>query len=274
MADTEDKKPVDSEKQNKTEEPKELATETILGRLKRFMIPLLCTIGSFLLAAVLFTYVFNVTEPMTFEKNASESKTDSLLTAGPSKKITPEPETPPENRKESRKPEISAPIEPEDDLYREIEPDVAIEKLVIDTAEILKSLESIFVVPEEAAAVGLTVEDSIDTINWLEKEMIRLSDEKEYITRHRRELEELAKKIERGLADVDQERATRLAGLARLYDGMDPEEAARLFTNLDDDMVVSILPRMKPANASKILELLPARRAAKISTMLITVLEE
>jgi len=55
---------------------------------------------------------------------------------------------------------------------------------------------------------------------------------------------------------------------------MKPEEVGKLFANLSDDIVLSILPQMKPANASKILALLPPKRAARISTSMITVLED
>ncbi len=58
------------------------------------------------------------------------------------------------------------------------------------------------------------------------------------------------------------------------YDGMKAQDIAKLFANLSDDVIISLIPRMKPANASKILALLPPKRAARLSTKMITVLED
>jgi len=146
---------------------------------------------------------------------------------------------------------------------------------VIDTAEILRELNEIFITPEQEQVVeGMTPQDSVDTLNWLEKEQAELDKKIAEFEKKRKELEILENKINKSLLKIEQAESTRIINLARLYDGMKPDEIGRLFANLSDEIVISILPRMKPANASKILALLPPKRAARISTSMITVLED
>ncbi|RKX18764.1 MAG: magnesium transporter MgtE, partial [Candidatus Zixiibacteriota bacterium] len=72
----------------------------------------------------------------------------------------------------------------------------------------------------------------------------------------------------------EQVESARITSIARLYDGMRPEQVGKLFENLDDKAVMAILPRMKSANAAKIMAIMPPKRAARISTKMITVMEK
>jgi flagellar motility protein MotE (MotC chaperone) len=54
--------------------------------------------------------------------------------------------------------------------------------------------------------------------------------------------------------------------LARLYEGMRPKEAATVLARLDPELLTTILVTMRERQASKILGLLPAQKAADIST--------
>ena len=84
-----------------------------------------------------------------------------------------------------------------------------------------------------------------------------------------------------GLTDIvawlrlenEKEASDLIIKLAKLYDGMESRAVAKLMGNLDDETVVSILPRMKTKNASEVLQLLPAKRAAKLSKRMITIAE-
>lgn len=162
----------------------------------------------------------------------------------------------------------------------------------IDTADIMAGLEFLNYVPDMEAIdketeteetqteneitnpTGMTPQDSVDTLNWLAKEMTKLAKEKAADLKRKKELEVLKYKIDQALARINQAESSRIIELARLYDAMRAEEVAKLFENLNDAAVMSILPRMKAANAAKILALMPPKRAANISTKMITVLDE
>lgn len=120
----------------------------------------------------------------------------------------------------------------------------------------------------------MTKDDSLEQVNWLDQE-------KQTLTRRTKELDarekDLAKrevKIEQALVKLEQVESTRIASLAKLYDGMDARSVAKLLANLDDATVVSILPRMKVKNASAVLQLMPPQRAAKLSKQMITIAEK
>ena len=143
-----------------------------------------------------------------------------------------------------------------------------------DTSEIMKELAFLDFNPEEEAPVDSTDTNAVvDTLSQIQKERALLAAEKSDLDRNRTELGEKENKVNQGLAKIEQAEAARIISLARLYDGMKAEEVARLFENLDDSLVVAIIPRMKPVNAAKLLALLPPKRAASISTQLITVID-
>jgi flagellar motility protein MotE (MotC chaperone) len=146
----------------------------------------------------------------------------------------------------------------------------------IDTVAIMKELEFLDYDPEKKTDSQKTemVADSVDTLNWIQKEMAQLAEEKARLDSRQKDLEERENKVNLIKTKLDQAEAARIISLAKLYDGMRPDEAAKLFENLDDSIVVAILPRMKPANASKILGLMPPKRAAEISTRLISIAEK
>ncbi|MEP0827946.1 MAG: hypothetical protein HRF51_05440 [bacterium] len=151
------------------------------------------------------------------------------------------------------------------------------ELLVIDfdTNEVMKELafldfdfeEKTPVAPEDSAAVT-------DSLSEIQKARELLAAEKAELDKKRAELQEKESKVTQGLAKIDDAETARIISLARLYDGMKAEDVAQLVANLDDSLVVAIIPRMKPANAAKLLALLPPKRAASISTQLITIIDE
>jgi flagellar motility protein MotE (MotC chaperone) len=117
----------------------------------------------------------------------------------------------------------------------------------------------------------MSVEDSLEQVNWLEKEKAELADREASLDKRQKELEKLDRDVTKKLTTLEQAESSRIAQLARLYDGMDARAVAKLAANLDDATVVAILPRMKPKNASQVLALLPAKRAAKLSKQMITI---
>ncbi|HWR84161.1 MAG TPA: hypothetical protein VN285_12745, partial [Candidatus Deferrimicrobium sp.] len=79
--------------------------------------------------------------------------------------------------------------------------------------------------------------------------------------------QEVSKKILR----LQRAESERITSLAKLYDGMEAKAVAKLMADLDDEIVVSILPRMKSKNASEVLQMLPPKRAAKLSREMLAI---
>ncbi|NQS98243.1 MAG: hypothetical protein HQ591_07305 [candidate division Zixibacteria bacterium] len=61
------------------------------------------------------------------------------------------------------------------------------------------------------------------------------------------------------------EQRRRVARLVRIIDKMNAKETASIFAKLDDDFVVQLLLRMKERNAAKVLSIMPASRAARLT---------
>jgi len=144
--------------------------------------------------------------------------------------------------------------------------------------KIMESLAFLDYEPDEdelAAQEGrITKEDSLEQVNWLDKEKAALAAREKDLNSRQRELERLEKEVNKKLLNLEQVESARTAQLAKLYDGMDARSVAQLMSNLDDKTVVSILPRMKLKNASAVLQLLPPQRAAKLSKQMITIAEK
>lgn len=111
--------------------------------------------------------------------------------------------------------------------------------------------------------------DTLTAEQWIEREKNTLATEKAAQDRRERELNLRERDIDQKLTKLQQIEASKYNDLAKLYDGMKPEQVARLIIKLDNKTIVAILPRMKRANASKILGLLPPERGARISREMI-----
>lgn len=126
----------------------------------------------------------------------------------------------------------------------------------------------------ESGAEGMSVEDSIEKADWLEQETAKLAERKATLDKRERELKRLDQEVTQKLLKLEQAETARISTLAKLYDGMDPRAVAQLMANLDNETIVSILPRMKIKNASAVLALLPPQRGAKLSKQMITIAED
>jgi len=122
--------------------------------------------------------------------------------------------------------------------------------------------------------VGMSPEDSVEAVNWLDSEKKRLAAREDSLNTLQRQLNRQEKVINQKILKIEQAESARIVNLARLYDGMDSRAVARLMANLDDNTVVQIIPRMKSKNAAAVLQLLPAARAASLSKQMITIAEK
>ena len=126
----------------------------------------------------------------------------------------------------------------------------------------------------EGEEASMAVAESLEAVNWLESEKKRLNEWEKELNSRQRELDVLDAKVSKKVLTIEQAESSRIASLAKLYDGMDTRAVAQLMANLDDNTVVSILPRMKTKNASSVLSLMPSKRAARLSKQMITIAEK
>ncbi len=117
---------------------------------------------------------------------------------------------------------------------------------------------------------SMSANDSLEALGWLETEKKKIATRSKALDEKAKRLEALERTVNQKLNRVDQVEAARYMGLAKLYNGMKPEQVARMLVKLDNKTIVAILPRMKSAQASKILGMLPASRGARISQEMIT----
>ena len=93
--------------------------------------------------------------------------------------------------------------------------------------------------------------DTLTAAQWFEREKKILADERAALDRRERELKMREREIDKKLTKFQHIEASKYNDLAKLYDGMKPEQVARLIIKLDNKTIVAILPRMKRANASR-----------------------
>lgn len=165
----------------------------------------------------------------------------------------------------------SADVFDEDSLMASLEQDES----VLQT--ILASLDALDYVPDEKDLTqdseGMSVEDSIEAVNWLELEKSKLDERQRELNAREKRLNVLDSRIQQKILVIEQAESVRITKLAKLYDGMEAGAVAKLVANLDDETVVSLLPRMKLKNASAVLSLMPPARAARLSKQMITIAE-
>jgi len=106
-----------------------------------------------------------------------------------------------------------------------------------------------------------------DTKKSLEEERLGIvkadiQKELEQLRKLKKEIEELQKLFEQ---KVEQKEVEYLAQIAKIYESMQPEEAARRLERLDDDTAVTIIVTLKPKTAGRILAQIEEARAATLS---------
>ena len=96
----------------------------------------------------------------------------------------------------------------------------------------------------------------------LEEELQKQKDE---VAMRLQQLEETRKKISGQLEGKVQADLERVEKLVAFYSNMKPQSAAKVFQDLDEDLVVELLQKMKQKNAADIMNLLPAEKAQKLT---------
>lgn len=159
----------------------------------------------------------------------------------------------------------------EDSIAEALANDESVLEAIIANLEVLDYVPTDGDLAEEQ--IGMSVEDSIEAVNWLVAEKSKLADREKELTAREKKLKLLDNSVSKKITRIEQAEATRVSKLAKLYDGMESRSVARLIANLDDNTVVALLPRMKLKNASQVLALMPPIRAARLSKQMITIAE-
>lgn len=82
------------------------------------------------------------------------------------------------------------------------------------------------------------------------------------------EMLKLRKEIENLLERQSKEEQERIASLVKIYEGMKPKDAARIFNTLDLDVLISVMSKMSERKLSGILSQMDPERAQTVTIML------
>ncbi len=119
------------------------------------------------------------------------------------------------------------------------------------------------------------IKDMVDRRNTLDKrendlvarEALLKAAEKELDQKYK-ELTDLRKDIEGLIKKQSEEENARTASLVKIYEGMKPKDAARIFDTLDLDILVSVMTSMSERKLSPILAQMNAERARTVTIMM------
>jgi flagellar motility protein MotE (MotC chaperone) len=89
------------------------------------------------------------------------------------------------------------------------------------------------------------------------------------ISKEKAELEKLKGEVKELLSNKARSDSQQVKNLAKIYDGIEAQQLAAVLANMDDSLVIAIIPCMKTLKAGKILESMPPDRAARISSKLL-----
>lgn len=82
------------------------------------------------------------------------------------------------------------------------------------------------------------------------------------------ELVSLRSEIQELLVQQSEEEKNRVASLVKIYEGMKPKDAARIFNTLDIDVLLSVVSKMSERKSAPIIASMTAERARTLTIML------
>lgn len=123
--------------------------------------------------------------------------------------------------------------------------------------------------PEQEKAVKEKQEFE-DSKKALEAEKEDLKQEKAQLMKEKEGLETIKKQIDSLRTSQSKAVEDKMYNLAKIFDDMDKQQAAKVFAQMEDSLVISILPKMKSANASLILQYMEPTRSAKITKLILS----
>jgi flagellar motility protein MotE (MotC chaperone) len=123
--------------------------------------------------------------------------------------------------------------------------------------------------PEQEKAIKEKQEFE-DSRKTLEAEKENLKKQKSQLQKEMEDLETIKKQIDSLRACQSKANEDKMYNLAKIFDGMDKQQAAKVFAQMEDSLVISILPKMKSANASLILQYMEPTRSAQITKLILS----
>jgi len=115
---------------------------------------------------------------------------------------------------------------------------------------------------EERARMQQQYKERVQKLDMREIELKTLAGE---VDKKLAELGKLREALQKLMAAKDDAEGKRVKRLSRTYAKMQPTQAARLLTDLEQDLAVKILAGMDPKAGAKILDNLPAETAVSLS---------
>jgi len=101
-----------------------------------------------------------------------------------------------------------------------------------------------------------------ESLDEREKELKRLESE---VDKKLDELSRLRQELEEMLSRRSEDEQQRIKDLAKMYEKMTPEKAARLIVTLDEGLAVAVLSGMKTKAAAKLFNYMDKDKGAKLS---------
>jgi flagellar motility protein MotE (MotC chaperone) len=104
----------------------------------------------------------------------------------------------------------------------------------------------------------------------LESEQNDFKSQKMQLVKDKEDLENIKRQIDSLRTSQAKAIEDKMYNLAKIFDGMEKQQAAKVFAQMQDSLVISILPKMKPANASLILQYMEPVRSAQITKLILS----
>jgi flagellar motility protein MotE (MotC chaperone) len=108
------------------------------------------------------------------------------------------------------------------------------------------------------------------TKQQLEAEKDDLKQQKIQLLKDREDVDAIKKQIDSLRTSQAKAVEDKMYNLAKIFDGMEKQQAAKVFAQMEDSLVIAILPKMKPANASLILQYMEPTRSAQITKLILS----
>lgn len=126
--------------------------------------------------------------------------------------------------------------------------------------------EKQFYTREEVLALRRVLESKSSKLDQaIESERAYVESLKKQVEEHLAKISSARDQIADFMNERDAKEEGKLKKLARFYEAMEAEQAAPLFTNIQDELAIKIFDRMDTKKAGGILALIPANRAARIT---------
>lgn len=103
----------------------------------------------------------------------------------------------------------------------------------------------------------------------IDRKAIQLKVAEEELDKKLKQLQNYEIQLKNLIKDYTAKEKEKINSLVKLYSSMKPKDAARIFDNLDTEIIVSLLTEMKPSSSSAILSQMNPQKAKEVTDELI-----